>query len=506
MFQKIWVNYIGGRSMKSEILTYDKLFIGGEWITPHSGRLIQSINPATEEIWAEVAEADEVDVDLAVKAARDAFYGSWKKWTATERGAALRRFGDILLENAERLAVLESNDNGKTIRDTLGEIKRSAEWLYYFAGVADKIQGDTIPYRPDALAYTRREPVGVVGAITPWNSPISMYTWKLGPALAAGNTMVIKPAELTPVTAMELALLSQKVGFPPGVINVVPGYGKTAGSSLAKHPLVNKIAFTGEHTTAQSIMKDASGNLKRLSFECGGKSPHIIFDDADLNKALTVAVNSAFRSTGQSCSLGSRLFVQKGIYEEFVPQLLEKVKKIRVGMPLDKNTHIGPHTSKAQLEKTLKYIDIGKNEGAKLELGGKRPEEFSKGYFVEPTVFTGVDNKTRLAQEEVFGPVLSIISFESDQEVLDMANNTRYGLVAGLWTKDVKRAHKFAADIEAGLISVNTFRPVHWTLPYGGYKISGFGRENGLEAIHEYTEVKTIVVDLSDEVPVDPFQ
>ena len=490
----------------SEVKIFNKLFIGGEWVSPHSGRLIQSINPATEEVWAEVAEADEVDVDLAVKAARAALHGPWKKWTATKRGAALRKFGDLLLENAESLSILESNDNGKPTRDTLGEIKRSAEWLYYYAGAADKIQGETIPYQPDALAYTRREPVGVVGAITPWNSPISMYSWKIGPALAAGNTIVIKPAEITPVTAMELARISEEAGFPPGVINVIPGYGKIAGSALAKHPLVNKIAFTGEHTTAQSIMKDASGSLKRLSFECGGKSPHIIFDDADFDKALTVAVNSAFRSTGQSCSLGSRLFVQKGIYEKFVHELIERVKKIRVGMPLDENTHIGPHTSKAQLDKTLKYISIGKEEGAKLEIGGKQPKEFSRGYFVEPTVFTGVSNQSRLAQEEIFGPVLSIIPFESDEDVLEMANNVPYGLVAGLWTRDIKRAHRLAAEIEAGFISINTYRPIHWTLPYGGYKLSGFGRENGLEALHEYTEVKTIVVDLSEEAPSDPFK
>ncbi|MFD1037325.1 aldehyde dehydrogenase [Virgibacillus byunsanensis] len=492
--------------MSTEIQSYPKIFIGGEWVQPHSGRLIKSINPVTEEVWAEVAEADEIDIDIAVKAAREAFYGPWRRWTATERGASLRKMGDILLENAERLAFLETNDNGKPYRDTLGEIKRSAEWFYYYAGAADKIQGETIPNNPDSLAYTRREPVGVVGAITPWNSPISMYSWKIAPALAAGNTIVIKPAELTPVTSMEIARLSQDAGFPPGVINVVPGYGKVAGSSLAKHPLVNKIAFTGEYSTAQSIMKDAAVNLKRVSFECGGKAPHIIFDDADLDKALTVALHSAFRSTGQSCSLGSRLFVQRNIYKEFVKKLINRVRQIRVGMPLDKDTHIGPHTSKAQLDKTLQYIEIGKEEGAHLAVGGKQPEEFTRGYFVEPTVFTEVDNQSRLAQEEIFGPVLAIIPFDTDEDVLQMANNVQYGLVAGLWTKDIKRAHKFAADLEAGFISINTYRPIHWTLPYGGYKLSGYGRENGLEALHAYTEVKTVVVNLSDELPSDPFK
>jgi aldehyde dehydrogenase (NAD+) len=324
--------------------------------------------------------------------------------------------------------------------------------------------------------------------------------------LAAGNTIIIKPAEITPVTALEIARLAEMAGFPPGVINIVPGYGSIAGSSLSKHPLVNKIAFTGEHTTAQNIMRDASVNLKRLSFECGGKAPHIIFDDADFDKALTVAVNSAFRSTGQSCSLGSRLFVQRNIYDDFTNKLVNKVKKIKVGMPSEEETHIGPHTSKEQLEKTLEYIEIGKKEGGKLVVGGQQPSGFDKGYFVEPTVFIDVKNDSRLAQEEVFGPVLSVIPFDTEEEVLEMANNIKFGLVAGVWTKNVSRAHRITNKIEAGFISVNTYRPLHWTLPYGGYKLSGFGRENGLEALNEYTEIKTIVVNLSEEDPNDSFK
>jgi aldehyde dehydrogenase (NAD+) len=486
--------------------SYDRLYIGGEWVAPHSGRAIRSVDPATEEVWAEVAEADEADIDKAVQAARAAMRGPWAtKLTATQRGALMYRLAGLLQRDSARLAELESRDNGKPIRDTLGEVKRAAEWLTFFAGAADKINGDQIPFRPDALAYTRREPVGVVGAILPWNSPISLYSWKLGPALAAGNAVVLKPAEQTPVTALEVAKLIAEAGFPAGVVNIVPGYGATAGAALVAHRGVNKISFTGEHRTAQAIMKGASVNLKRCSFECGGKSPHIVFADADLDKALTVAVHGVFRSTGQSCSLGSRLFVQRPIYDAFVERVAERAKRIRIGMPLDEATHIGPQTSAEQLAKTERYIALGKDEGARLVTGGKRPAQFSRGYFIEPTVFADVDNRSRLAQEEIFGPVLAAIPFDTEEEVVAMANDVEYGLVAGLWTADVSRAHRVAAQLEAGLVSVNTYRPVHWMLPYGGYKLSGIGRENGLEALHEYTEVKTIVVELSTGMPADPF-
>jgi aldehyde dehydrogenase (NAD+) len=486
--------------------SYDRLYIGGEWVAPHSARTIASIDPATETVWAEVAEADDTDIDKAVVAAKAAMAGPWRnKVTATQRGLLLYKLAELIRRDTAKLAELESRDNGKPLRDTISEVQRAIDWLTYFAGAADKIQGEQIPFKPDALAYTRREPVGVVGAILPWNSPILLYAWKIGPALAAGNAMVLKPAEQTPVTALEIAKLVQEAGFPAGVFNVVPGYGGTAGAALAKHTGVNKMSFTGSYATAQKIMALASVNLKRCTFECGGKSPHIIFADADLERAMTVAVHSAFRSTGQSCSLGSRLFVQRSIYEAFVENVAARSRRIRIGAPLDKKTHIGPQTSAEQLAKTESYIALGKQEGARLITGGGRPKGFERGYYIEPTVFADVDNRSRLAQEEIFGPVLAAIPFDTEEEVLKLANDVNYGLVAGLWTSDVSRAHRVAGQLEAGLVTVNTFRSTHWMLPYGGYKLSGIGRENGLEALHAFTELKTIVVDFEAKAAPDPF-
>ena len=486
--------------------TYDRLYIGGEWVAPHSARAIASIDPATEDVWAEVAEADDADIDRAVEAAKAAMRGPWvTKITASQRGALLYKLAELIKRDGAKLAELESRDNGKPLRDTVGEVQRAIDWLVYFAGAADKIEGEQIPIRPNALAYTRREPVGVVGAILPWNSPLLLYSWKLGPALAAGNAMVLKPAEQTPVSALELAKLVAEAGFPAGVFNVVPGYGASAGAALAAHRGVNKISFTGSHATARKIMALAAGNLKRCTFECGGKSPHIIFADADVERALIVATQSAFRSTGQSCSLGSRLFVQRSLYASFLERISERAQRIRVGQPLDRATHIGPQTSAQQLAKTEHYIALGKEEGARLLTGGKRPKGFDKGYFIEPTVFADVDNKSRLAQEEIFGPVLAVMPFDTEEEAVRLANEVEYGLVAGLWTSDVSRAHRVAAQIEAGLVTVNTFRTTHPMLPYGGYKLSGLGRENGMEAIHHFTEAKTVVVDFDAAPPADPF-
>ena len=489
----------------AEPVLYPHLFIGGAWVAPRAGGVIRSIDPSTEEVWAHVAEGRAEDVDDAVTAARAALRGPWGSYAPTRRGELLSKLAGLLRRDAKRLAAIETRDNGKPLRDTEGEVLRAADWLTFFAGAADKLNGDQIPYRPDALAYTRREPVGVVAAILPWNSPISLSSWKLGPALATGNTVVLKPAEQTPASMIEIGRLVEEAGFPAGVVNVVPGYGATAGAALAAHPGVNKISFTGHHSTAGKIMQAAAGNLKRCTFECGGKSPYIVFADADFDRALSVAIHSAFRSTGQSCSLASRIFVERPIYDRFAEAVAERASRIRVGMPADPTTHIGPHTSAEQLEKTRSYIALGRESGAELMTGGGRPAHLDRGYFIEPTVFRGVDNRSRLAQEEVFGPVLAIMPFDGEDEAVALANDTDYGLVGGLWTADVGRAHRVAARIEAGLVSVNTFRPIHWMLPYGGFKMSGFGRENGFDAMREFTETKTIVVDLSTAPPADPF-
>ena len=490
----------------SAVREFPELFIGGEWVRPHSGRVIASVDPSTEQVWAEVAEADAADVDAAVAAARAALEGPWGgKVTPTQRGALLLRLAELVRRDADVLSDIETSDNGKTLRDTRGEMLRAADWLTFYAGAADKIRGAHVPVNDDTLAYTRREPVGVVGAILPWNSPISLASWKLGPALAAGNTVVLKPAELTPASALHLARLVQEAGFPPGVVNVVPGYGETAGAALAAHPDVDKISFTGEHHTARKIMQSAAVNLKRCSFECGGKSPFLVFDDADLDRAITIAVHSAFRSTGQSCSLASRAFVQRGVYERFATAVAERADRIRVGPPREPRTHIGPHTSADQLAKTMSYISSAREDGFRLLAGGDRPADLEHGYYVRPTVFADVDNGSRLAQEEVFGPVLAVIPFDTEDDAVEMANDTRYGLVGGLFTGDVGRAHRVAARIRTGLVSVNTFRPIHPSLPYGGFKLSGLGRENGLEVLDEYTELKSVVIDLSSEPAGDPF-
>lgn len=492
-------------SEPTELYRQERLLIGGEWVKARSGRTIASIDPATEQVWAEVPEADAADVDAAVDAARSALRGPWASATPTRRGELLARLADLFRRDAGRLARIESRDNGKPVRDTLGEVQRAADWLTFFAGAADKLNGEQIPFRPDALAYTRREPVGVVAAILPWNSPISLCSWKLGPALATGNAVILKPAEQTPVSLLEVGRLAEEAGFPAGVVNVLPGYGAIAGHALASHPGVNKVSFTGDYRTARKIMEAAAGNLKRCSFECGGKSPYIVFADADIERALSVAVHSAFRSTGQSCSAASRILVERSVYARFAEAFAERAARIRIGMPDDARTHIGPQTSAEQRDKTESYIALGRESGARLLAGGGRPPHLPRGYFIEPTVFADVEASSRLAREEVFGPVAALMPFDHEEEAVELANGTSYGLVGGLWTSDIGRAHRIAQRVEAGFVSVNTFRPVHYMLPYGGYKLSGIGRENGFDALREFTETKTVVVDLATASPADPF-
>jgi len=475
---------------------YDKLFIGGEWVNSSSEKMMDVINPATEEVWAKVTEGSVEDVDRAVKAARDAFNGPWSKMSTYERSAIFRKMGDLMEENSYYLGTLETKENGKPLHISTRETKMYSQWWYYYGGLTDKIHGETIPFEDDKHIYTLREPIGVVGAIIPWNGPIQLLTWKLTVALAAGNTVVVKPAETSPVTALEIAKLTEQAGFPPGVINVVTGNGSVVGERLSSHNDVDKITFTGHGDTARKIMiAAASSNIKRFSFELGGKSPNIIFPDANLEKAIDSAVEHSFAITGQSCALSSRVLVHQEIYDEFIMKFKEKAAQIKVGDP-NEAVDIGPHAHKLQLEKTLSYIQIGKEEGAELILGGDRPSHLKKGYYINPAIFVNVKPTMRIAQEEIFGPVVCIIPFSTEEEAIEIANSVSYGLTAAVWTKDMARGHRMAKSLQSGMVWLNTYRYTRWVTPYGGYKSSGVGRENGLEALKDYTQVKTVVIDL----------
>lgn len=485
-----------------------KMLVGGEWVDARSEKTFESVNPYTGRVWATVPEAGEEDVDRAVRAARGAFdEGPWGKMTGTERARLLRRLAELIAENADLIARVESTDNGKLIKEMGGQMKALPEWYYYFAGAADKIHGETIPSdKPNFLLYTRREPIGVVGAIVPWNSPVLLLTWKLAPALAAGCTVVAKPAEQTPASVLEFAGLFEEAGFPPGVFNVVTGDGPTAGRALVRHPGVDKVAFTGSTQTGIAVMKDAADHLAKVSLELGGKSPQIVFDDADLEASNNGVVAGIFAAAGQTCMAGSRLFVQQKAHDELVGRLSERAEAIKLGDPFGTETEMGPVAFKEHLEKVQDAIRAGQDEGAELICGGNRPEapELRDGYFIEPTIFTGVDNGMRIAREEIFGPVLSVIPFEDEEELIEQANGTRFGLAAGVWTKDIRRAHRVAHALRAGTVWVNSYRTVSFNAPFGGYKMSGLGRENGLESVNEYTQVKSVWVELSGQTR-DPF-
>jgi aldehyde dehydrogenase (NAD+) len=478
-----------------------QLFIGGQWVDSDSGKTFTSPNPATGETFAEVAEADKVDIDKAVTAARRAFEGKWSKMSARDRGRLLYKLAQLIEQHTPELAELETRDNGKPIKESLYvDLPQVAENFEYFAGWATKIEGETIPVPGKMFNYTLREPVGVCGQIIPWNFPLLMAAWKLAPALAAGNTVVLKPAEQTPVTAMELASLIQEAGFPEGVVNIVPGFGETAGAALAAHSGIDKIAFTGSTEVGKLIAKAAAENLTKVSLELGGKAPNVVFADADLEQAVNGAMMSIFFNQGQVCCAGSRLFLEEGVKDEFLDRLKEKAQRVAVGDPMDKSTQMGPQVSQEQLERIKSYVDIGRDEGATVFAGGEPPKlegAFEKGYFFQPTIFSDVKNEMRVAQEEIFGPVVSVITFKDEDDLVRQANETVYGLSAGIWTRDIVRAHRFAKEIKAGVVWINTFNMFSPASPFGGYKQSGYGREMGKHALELYTQVKSVWVDLS---------
>jgi aldehyde dehydrogenase (NAD+) len=471
------------------------LLIGGSRLPAQSGRYFETFDPANEEVITHVAEADAADIDAAVVSARAAFEGEWGHVRATDRGNALLRLADLIRQNQDALIELESLDSGKPVSAIRRQdLPAVLDTLTYYAGWADKINGQVIPARPDALTYTVREPMGVVGAIIPWNFPLMIGMWKIAPALACGCTVVLKPAELTPLTALKIGELALAAGFPPGVLNVVPGFGKTAGAALVDHPDVDKITFTGSPVVGRQILRGAAGNFKRVTLELGGKSANIIFPDADIEAAVKAAGSGIFFNTGQVCSAGSRILAHQDIYDEVVERLVNRAKGVRVGNPRDASTAMGPLVSQLQMNRVLEYIDIGRREGAQIAVGGARLGD--SGYFVGPTVFAGVEHQMRISQEEIFGPVATVIRFKDDEDALRIANGTKYSLAAGVWSADVTRVHRFVQRLKAGTVWANTYGPTDVRLPWGGARDSGFGREHGEEAIANFTEPKAVWINI----------
>ena len=479
--------------------------IGDRWTDARSGERFETINPFTGRPWASVPEAGAADVDLAVQAATAAMDGEWGRCTGFERARHMRRLADILERDAEQLAVLESTDNGKLIRETSGQTRALPEWLRYFAGVADKLEGEVIPAQnPDFLIYTRHEPIGVVAAIVPWNSPLLLLMWKFAPLLAAGCTLVVKPSEYTPVTALELARRVEEAGLPPGVINVVTGQSAELGAALVAHPGVRQVAFTGSPTIGIKVAQGAAAHLARTTLELGGKSAQVVFPDADLDATVNGVIAGIFAASGQTCVAGSRLVVHEDVQDELVARLAERARAIRLGDPLDAASEMGPLANATQLRTVTGFVERAVRDGARLACGGAGDATHG-GLFFRPTIVTDVRWDMEIAQEEIFGPVLSVLSFATEDEAIRIANSTRYGLGAGVWTTDVRRAHRVAHQLRAGNVWINAYRMVAPNVPFGGSGYSGWGRESGIDAVREYTDTKAVWVDLVGNTR-DPFK
>ncbi|WP_051297973.1 aldehyde dehydrogenase [Brevibacterium album] len=483
-----------------------QMLIGGDWCDTETGARLTTVNPYTGEAWAMVPDGRPGDVDAAVAAASAALTGQWGSLTATRRGGLMRRLADLLRERGPELARIESRDNGKLLRETSGQLDSLPDWYDYFGGLADKLEGATPPAtKPDLFTYTRHEPVGVVGAILPWNSPLLLMSFKVAPALAAGCTVVVKPSEQTPVSTLEFARLFEEAGFPPGVFNVVTG-GREVGARIASHPDVAKVAFTGSTEAGVQVMRSAADHVARVTLELGGKSPNIVFGDADLEAATSGVLAGIFAATGQTCIAGSRLLVHRSVHEALLEKVVARARTIVLGDPAAPETEMGPCATAEQLAKVEGFVDRARADGLTVLSGGRRPEDaaLARGYFYEPTIVTGASSDHEIAREEIFGPVLTVIPFDTEEEAVAIANDTRFGLGAGVWTSDVKRAHRVAHAIRAGSVWVNCYRMLTYNMPFGGYGMSGTGRENGLEAIREYTETKGVWINLSGESR-DPF-
>jgi acyl-CoA reductase-like NAD-dependent aldehyde dehydrogenase len=484
-----------------------RLFIDNEWQEPHSGAWFDTVEPFSGAPWAQIPRGDEADVDRAVAAAHRALRGPWGTMSASDRGALLHRLGRLIEDNATELGRTESRDNGKLVTETTGQVRYISKCFYYYAGLADKIQGAVIPIdRPKVFNYTRLEPLGVVVTITPWNSSLLLTSWKVAPALCAGNTVVAKPSEHTSASLLEFAKLVKEAGFPAGVFNVVTGFGAEVGEPLIRHPLTSRVAFTGGDEGGRKVAALAGAHLKRISLELGGKSPNIVFDDADLDQAVNGAITGIFSAGGQSCMAGSRLLLQDGIHDVFVEKLLAVVRRAKPGDPSRPDVQIGPVATRPQFEKVVRYIELAKQEGARCIAGGRvlTGPDYGAGQIVEPTIFSEVRNEMRIAQEEVFGPVLAILRFTDEADAVRIGNDVRFGLAAGVWTKSLHRAMHMAAHLKAGTVWVNNYRSTSHMSPFGGFKDSGIGRECGIDVVREYLDVKSVWISSDLEMP-DPF-